>query len=398
MDFVVVGIFVGAIIVGAGAAVRDILPRQRPRLTRRDRKPVEPESVTKAWRRFCQSAGVLMITMGLIVILCTVIAIVLSLSDRTGWILVGASSALAGAVLAVSAFMIPNHYRRGGFDPVFRTVELRAPSPAISLDVERRLGSPRLDSPDDLFTEAVQVPATNIVVNAEPLVASKENDSVDVADESGIKPPVVAAHGDVDPTELEWPTAALRPPESEPPIPDRPPAFAAGLNPVLEEAPLSEEAKSARVMRPIDDTPTPGQPLPTPAPVARDLKTAQFLMPVDPVLEAPLIDPDEELPAWNAAQRSTPPPTPYIPPGSHDAADPESAAGFASSLFADLEAPADDAAEDVNSTGPFRSRLLNELTGDSTESSEPVADVLLEEFSLPSQDDPPGGRDANNDR
>jgi hypothetical protein len=397
VDFVVVGIFVGAIIVGAGAAVRDILPRQRPRLTRRDRKPVEPETIAKAWRRFCQSAGVLMITMGLIVILCTVVAIVLSLSDRTGWILVGASSGLAAAVIGVSAFMIPNHYRRGGFDPVLRTVELRAPSPAVTRNGERRLGSPRLESSDDLFTDAIQIPVTSSVGNAEPLVPDTENESVDIAEAPEIGPPIVTAPA-ADSREAEPPSIPSHSPESESEIPDRRPAFDARREPVLEQAPLPEEARPARVMRPIDDPPAPGPTPPQPAPVSFELESARLLMPVDPILEAPLIDPDEELPAWNAAPRSTSPPTPYIPPSNQDAADPESAAGFASSLFADLETPVDDAAAEANGTGPFRSRLLNELTGDSTESSGAVADVLLEEFSLPSQDNPPGGRDANNDR
>jgi hypothetical protein len=234
VDFVVVGIFVGAIIVGAGAAVRDILPRQRPRLTRRDRKPVEPETIAKAWRRFCQSAGVLMITMGLIVILCTVVAIVLSLSDRTGWILVGASSALAAAVIGVSAFMIPNHYRRGGFDPVLRTVELRAPSPTVTRNGERRLGSPRLESSDDLFTDAIQIPATNTIGNAEPLVPEAENESVDIAEAPEIGPPTVTAPAAVDSREAEPPSIPSHSPESESEIPDRRPAFVARRDPVLE--------------------------------------------------------------------------------------------------------------------------------------------------------------------
>ena len=48
-------------------------------------------------------------------------------------------------------------------------------------------------------------------------------------------------------------------------------------------------------------------------------------------------------------------------------------------------------------TGPFQSRLLNELTSSNEEPVEGAADVLLDEFSLPSRNQP-GARDADNGR
>ena len=155
MDFVVVGIFIGAIIVGIGAVVRDLGPRRRPFVTRRIRREISPEAMAKAWRRFCQSLGTLVLTMGMIVILATVVAMVLSLSDSTGWLMVGASSALALVVSGIGALIIPGHYQRGGFDPVIKQVKVRpakAPPPVVVHDVEVPLAELPGDSIDDLFS------------------------------------------------------------------------------------------------------------------------------------------------------------------------------------------------------------------------------------------------------
>ena len=123
MDFVVVGIFIGAIIVGAGAVVRDVGPRRRPFLSRRVRRNLEPDLVAKAWRRYCQAVGSLILTMGMIVVLATVVAMVASVSDGTGWIVVGVASVVAIALSAIGTFVISGHYQRGGFDPVFKQIK-----------------------------------------------------------------------------------------------------------------------------------------------------------------------------------------------------------------------------------------------------------------------------------
>jgi hypothetical protein len=110
--------------------------------------------------------------------------------------------------------------------------------------------------------------------------------------------------------------------------------------------------------------------------------------------EAPLIEPDEELPAWNAPPRAIPEPEPYVPQAPRETPRPEPTSGFESSLFADLDAPTGDEAEVA---GPFQSRLLNELTRSEDETVEGAADVLLDEFSLPSRNQP-SPRDADNGR
>ncbi|MDQ2682054.1 MAG: hypothetical protein M3Y37_00865, partial [Chloroflexota bacterium] len=87
-------------------------------------------------------------------------------------------------------------------------------------------------------------------------------------------------------------------------------------------------------------------------------------------------------------------------PGDSDESPPQAEprmgeAGFASSIFTDLDEPA--AADDVPA-GPFKSRLLNELTREAASAQpEPVIDVLLDEFPLPGDRRIPD-RDAEKDQ
>jgi hypothetical protein len=409
VDFVVVGIFVGAIIVGAGAAVRDILPRQRPRLTRHSNSPIEPEALRRAWRRFCQSAGMLIMTTGLVIVFFTVLAIVLSLSDRTGWILVGVSTAVAFAVLSVSAFVIPNHYRRGGFDPVYRSIARHEP-PAVTQEMERRLGAPRLESADDLFAHFIPLPDTESPKPAVPVDKPLISTEIDVSDVAG-DPAIGETHrgylkdrdaamqapprteADAPPADSQRPAAA-----GEPGLTDPAPFPAAHGTREMTSAPAQEppQRDERRLTRElIEESPALDE-QPDTSPLPRvDNEPAEFAAMALPVLEPPLIDPDEELPAWNAPPVPTPPPPRYVPPNASDETTPDPDTGFESSLFANLDTPA---ASVTDGAGPFQSRLLNELTLDEAEPGEDKADVLLNEFSLPAQDQPTGTRDANHGR
>lgn len=408
MDFVVVGILVGASMVGAGAVVRDLLPRQRPLLTRRSAPSIEPEALHKAWNRFCQSAGMVIMTMGLIVVFCTVLAIVLSFSDRAGWILIGASTTLAAVVFVVSAVTIPNHYRRGGFDPVYRVRERAVRAPVVTHDIVRKLGASRPLAADDLFaetrppvsaddqefggpagsgselvtTETENWVSGNVAPNGEP------DNSLDISGTPGtLSPQHVSADPDIGrdrlPVESAPESARVAFARSQP-QPD------AGPVPAPEGFQELARPTGQHAMRAwnsgIEDTSEPTV-------VLSGEEGSGLAAHILPVLEPPLIDPEDELPAWNAPPRSTPPPPAYIPPVSPSAPGLDAGDAFESSLFADLEMSTEDA-NDI--AGPFQSRLLNELTGEDAVPSEERADVLIDEFSLPAPDRPPGTPDATN--
>jgi hypothetical protein len=390
VDFVVVGIFIGAIIVGAGAVVRDLGPRRRPFLTRRVRRNLEPALVARAWRRYCQAVGNLILTMGMVVVLATVVAIVFDLSDSSGWMMVGGATALAIVVSIIGTLVISGHYQRGGFDPVFRTVKpraVKAPPAVVEHDVEVPLSALPGDSVDDLFAADVTVPEAAIDASEPPALISEpaisgDGMSDDVSPAEQFTAPIVEA----EPTVLNGPVAQdVSEPEygqsNEPAVrsgepgarPSRlvPRRFQTARNGQVESSPPETVERPIPELAPVERTPAPGrQP------------------------EAPLIEPDEELPAWNAPPRAIPEAEPYVPPAPRESPQPEPTTGFESSLFADLDAPAGDESEVA---GPFQSRLLNELTSSDDEPVEGAADVLLDEFSLPSRNQP-GARDADNGR
>jgi hypothetical protein len=376
VDFVVVGIVIGAIIVGIGAVVRDLGPRRRPFVTRRIRREISPDAMAKAWRRFCQSIGTLVLTMGMIVILATVVAMVLSLSDSTGWLMVGASSVVALVVSGIGALVIPGHYQRGGFDPVIKQVKVRpakAPPPVVVHDVEVPLSELPGDSIDDLFSLDVMAAEPNPAPAPVGEMPAQEAEPALVAERTAPPEPVT-----VEPDEsVEVPP----PPRNE----ESPPPLAAEPQP---------ERRSNRRVTFSRPTVTRTEPEQAPPP-ARPVRTPE---PMPPVYEAPLIDPDEDLPAWNAQPKPIPQPKPYVPPARVERPLPDPETGFQSSLFADLDARDE---EEADVTGPFQSRLLNELTREERRPTpEPEgggADVLIEEVSLPVRN-PNEQRNANDGR
>jgi len=398
VDFVVVGIFIGAIIVGAGAVVRDFGPRRRPFLTRRVRRNLEPELVAKAWRRYCQAVGSLILTMGMIVILATVVSMVISLSDNTGLMVVGVASVLAIVVSAIGTLVISGHYQRGGFDPVFKPIKpraVKAPPAVVEHDVEVPLSALPGDSVDDLFAADLAMP-DDALAAIEPDFAMSEPR----LSGNGLSDEVLPTARVDEPTIAAEPSAMQPPVEHEIPEPEHaqpyePPARSGepGARPSRLVPRRFQANRNGPAERPVPEPVE--QAIPERMPVERT--PAPRRQP-----ETPLIDPDEELPAWNAPPRAIPEPEPYIAPPPQAARRPEPreaprtepASGFESSLFADLDVPAGDESEVA---GPFQSRLLNELTSSDDEPVEGAADVLLDEFSLPSRNQP-GARDADNGR
>ena len=398
MDFVVVGIFIGAIIVGAGAVVRDVGPRRRPFLSRRVRRNLEPELVAKAWRRYCQAVGSLILTMGMVVILATVVAMVASVSDSTGWTVVGIASVLAVALSAIGTFVISGHYQRGGFDPVFRQFKpkpVKALSAVVVHDVEVPLSALPGDSVDDLFAADIGGPdvenaESGSIVAAEP--GYSENGFIEefVQDAVMVSEPLVAPEPEAPVQHVESSTSE---PEPEPRQFRRDQTPSPGGEPGVRPSRLvPRRFQTGRTVEPA-----------SPAPELVD-RAAPQRAPTEPQppprrqSDAPLIEPDEELPAWNAPPRSIPNPEPYVPPAPRPsqqvAPRPQAGAGFESSLLADLDVPAD---EEPEVAGPFQSRLLNELTQVDEDPVEGTTDVLLDEFSLPSRNQP-GPRNAENGR
>jgi hypothetical protein len=150
VDFVVAGILIGAFLVGIGLAVRDLGARKRPRIARNDPREIKPETLARAWRRFCQSAGTLLMTLGLLILLGTVLAMVIGAGDRTGMIVVAALSGVALTVIVFAALTMPKHYRQGRFDPAVRQ---RRPIPrsVIQQDVSYRISQPAPASAPDPF-------------------------------------------------------------------------------------------------------------------------------------------------------------------------------------------------------------------------------------------------------
>jgi hypothetical protein len=374
VDFVVVGIFIGAIIVGIGAVVRDLGPRRRPFITRRIRRELSPEAMAKAWRRFCQSLGMLVLTTGMVVILGTVVAMVLNLSDSTGWLFVAIATALALVVSAIGVLIIPGHYQRGGFDPVIKQVRVRPaqPPPIVVHDVEVPLSELPGDSIDDLFS--LDVPAAE----PEPRVAA-----------AGVIPAVDVPVPDPGLTVEPEPVIAdvTESVQYIPPTPNAVPAAPITVEPQPERRP----ARRVTFSRPAESRTEPEQTVPPPRPLSEP-------EPAPAAYEPPLIDPDEDLPAWNAPARHIPQPKSYVPPPRVERPQPDPESGFQSSLFSDLDAPS---AEQTDVSGPFQSRLLNELTRTerrpAPEPEDGGADVLLDEVSLPVRN-PNEQRNANNGR
>ena len=117
MDFVIAGILIGAIFVGAGEYVRFFWSRHEPRISRPRPERGDEDRLHLAWIRFCQATGSLAMTCGLLILLVTIVAVVFDVSDGSGATAVGVVTVLSLAGVAASAHLIANQYRRGGFDP-----------------------------------------------------------------------------------------------------------------------------------------------------------------------------------------------------------------------------------------------------------------------------------------
>jgi hypothetical protein len=381
VDFVIVGIVIGAVLVAAGALLRDLGPRLRPKITRLDAQSIEPDKLARAWSRYCQLLGMTVTTLGFLLVVATVVGFFLDVSSGAGWTIVGVMTVLAVAGTVASVVRINNHYRTGGFDPRERVV-VAAPSfepPRYDAELSTLIVADEVVplAPDDPFASPEPAPVEQAAVvavkstteadfqpNAEAPVST---DSADAGDRSTSKDrepaPGYESAGVVDVGEIEAPPREAEPlpvaPELE--FPDVPEPHVAEV-PGLDVGAAKEIAFEEHV--------EPWQP------TEPDWQSSDRLPPAQvPVLsgfEPPLIDPDEDLPAWGAppaVERITP--LPVLPP-----VPPEGSRVFESSLLADLQ-PESSPAEEL--AGPFQSRLLNELTARQDESEPDGNDVLIAE-------------------
>lgn len=354
MDFVIVGIVIGAGLVGVGALLRDLGPRLRPRLARPDRDEVKPDALALAWAECCHAIGMAVTALGFLLVVATAVLFFGNVSAGAGWLVVGAASALALVGSAASTVHIGRRYQRGEFDgrlsPAPRAESLE-PANLIIEDRLIPLGSadpleqtnPEASSHvavQDAFAQAVgSVAATEPAGTGEPPFAEAEGSFFAELD------PLVEAR--LHEADLE-PFASVAGVETaEPAVVERPAAL--GLD---RKTPDDLEPQASSDWGSVEPVPHPvetGRP-----PAGHEGAPPSFGKSPQPVvlssLDSPLIDPDDELPAWDDPPiERVPAPVVYTP---------VSGAAFESALLADLRpATAPESAD-----GPFQSRLLNELT------------------------------------
>lgn len=399
MDFVIVGIVIGSVLVGAGALLRDLGPRLRPRLNRPDAAALEPDHAVLSWTRCCQAFAMAVTILGFLTVVATVVAFLMNAGDAVGWLVVAAGALLAISGSVVSAVAISRHYRRGGFDPVaWGALPAWAGPVASTTSIGADQSVPI--EPDDPFEIAAQTPVVvarepiaDDVLEAEPIIAEPTLHPFDPAPEvseleeppsAGIEAPPLQPDApvlerdsafDAAGREQEWPLSF----EHEPAVIEAKDEAITWTLPETEpvtqrwpELDLEPEAErwSEPDLKPMADRwPEPGGEAwdePILAPVEPPLD-----VPVLSAIDPPLIDPDDELPAWGAPpiERSAPAPVQHVPSS-------EVGAAFESSLLADLGPESAPARE---TSGPFQSRLLNELTAPAGEPEPSGDDVLIAE-------------------
>jgi hypothetical protein len=434
VDFVVAGILLGSLAVVVGELVRVIGPKRSAAERKSLRRAADPANTARAWKSACHAIGLLIATAGAFLLLLTLLMTLFGVSDSVGWIGVALIGAVATGAALIGSWSILNHYRSGGFDPVLVT-ERQQTAPAIPLASVSQ-------SRDELFDDMDAAIAAGMVESAWIEIKDRDEEptandvDASIAEDSGDGLEAAAAPF-APPAPATWqPTTEPRPaspavvkdPEPDPePVPNaRQSAMQMQSAPTpLQEVEGTEEPVTAQSRTPVaTQSSAPIQPIGPPgqpaAPVVQPREqpnvqsTAapakrtepQPTQPVErtgapdfatPNFEYPLIDLEEELPAWNAIPLRQPPasvpspasaarpiatPPPSAPGNESQVIAPEQdAGGFKSSLLADVGTDAGQ----KQSGRHFSSSLLNELTAD-LGPPRPADDIVLDEFSLPADD------------
>jgi hypothetical protein len=414
VDFVIAGILLGSLAVVAGELFRIFGPRRTPAERKSLRRGADPAHTPRAWTSACHAIGLLATTAGAFLLLVTMLLTLIGVSDSIGWIGVGVVGLVGTIVTLAGSWSILNHYRTGGFDPV-----LQSERPVIAAKRQRAQSQAVRDELFDDGEGAVEIvrsaPATawTEVTEAPPAVGEHQDQA------AGLFPDAPVEAGDTEEIEDPAPIEVVDTSEDEDlagpdpePVPE-PRPVAAPIQPkarIVEEPVRREPTPSPRddwrsrapeppVQQQVqrlaaDPAPEPSQSgvPPVAQPSVPDYATPNF--------ELPLIDLDDELPAWNAAPAEPTPPVQRSgprsgarpierPTGQVVDADSEleipdpSPGGFKSSLFADIAPDA----EQHGSGRHFSSKLLNELTSD-LGPPKPADDIVLDEFSLPAEPRP----------
>lgn len=370
MDFVVIGIVIGGVVVLAGVVIRDLGPRMKPWVSRPVPDDVSPQRLAAAWTRYCGAAGSLITTGGLLMVLATVAAVVFEASDAFGMDAVLATGALALSSIALAALVVTPHYRRGGFDGRI-AADFREGARPIPAPESRPMADP-----DDVFALPEAEANEPQPTETPPRVPDHEATEAQVAEDTGLP--------------ADEPVSVAEPESETVPV-------------ATDSADAPTDLRSTRTYKREDSLEEPSaafepwvaaEPEPIPESRVRYDRYAGGRQQSPPAVQPAFPTIDDELPAWNARVESHPQPS-----GGHEALEPTpidasgkqpGEAGFQSNLLADLELPE----EEPNETpGSFKSRLLNELTASpapqsgqaaaTIDETEPVVDILLDEFSLP---------------
>lgn len=407
MDFVIAGIVLGSLAVVAGELFRIVGPKRPPAERRSLRRGADPANTPRAWAGACQSIGLLAATAGALLLLVTLLLMLLGASDTVGWLAVGLIGGVGTVVVLAGTWSILNHYRTGGFDPI---LVAERPAPPVESVNHDGLFDDDLDVvPAGLSQSAWVEVHSQHIEPAEVVAQSPPPAATDVG--AGPEPEAVRISEPVSPPvpEVVAPIESVPEPDAlaEPmAVPEEVPVA------VVPPDPAPRQPVAARPEAPYEQWPSApptggsaaprskSEPAEIDVPVIRERPRPATQAPppefARPNFEFPLIDLDEELPAWNASPQQMP--SPVSPPPSTGARpierpvaqtigdgdelevpDPPQS-GFKSSLFADIGTEATQNQEGRH----FSSSLLNELTADMG-APKAMDDIVLDEFSLPAE-------------
>jgi len=381
VDFVIAGILLGALAVAIGETIRIVGPRRSPAERRSLRRGADPTNATPAWLRTCQALGMLLTTAGAALLLVTMILTLANASDRVGWIGVGLFAAIGIPGCLLASWLILNRYRSGGFDLIWiEPAQQAAPADAFEsdfYDVEPASWTPPIATAIAAAIKPESTPlqsAPSAELFEEPMEANAPV-ALDAAATSVVSAEPAVVGDDV--PEVSVPEVPMRTEEKTAAIVETP-----APEPVVPVEVSVRQRISQQVPRQVE---TPAPPVEWTAPQiaaaepARRTPLPEF---ATPNFDLPLIDLDDELPAWNAPAAAAPPPKHSRPAQvvieqtELEIPTIEDPGGFQSSLLADIAPIAD--ATTPGADGKFASRLLNELTADDRRDPGQRTDVVLD--------------------
>lgn len=174
MDYVVFGIGFGATILVLGLLLRDFGPRLRFRRSKDGADVLSAEELVGkvSWSRFCNALGSVLALTGAVFLLITLVAMILVVSDDTGfWIMAGSY----GMLLVIIAYWTWAYFHRFGSYGILPERSEPAPVPVArpkpSPPAEAVYAGPPVPSPDE-NAETAAVPSED---DDQPTPAEEED-------------------------------------------------------------------------------------------------------------------------------------------------------------------------------------------------------------------------------